>query len=240
MPKHWLIFQKDDETGLPRLRDLESRAGAIALQKWEEALMHDYEKLVEDDTEKEYEFEAAPAELSLPKRYRVTVQRARGKRCPELLFEPVEPAPAVPPAVLGCLANEAGPPAAWQRGFVAELEDIFGDDTDRDPADQAGLRFVLRELHDLAEGRPIELTLLLMAGYLTVAERACLEHDLERCGLYVLAARALDRAHGRARSGLTRHGPPDGMNRGPFATTHQRLRWSSRCLRWLLHIGEMS
>ena len=66
-----------------------------------------------------------------------------------------------------------------------------------DRADQVALRFTLDELRQ--EPGPEDhggLAPLLLAGYLTLAERLCRSRNDERAGLYVLASRALERWFG--------------------------------------------
>jgi hypothetical protein len=227
MPNPRFVFKQDIDTGIPRLVDVEGVLGEDELHPWEDSLNRNYEDLLRGGDGREYEFGEPLPGRSLPTRYRVTVHRDEGTRCPALTFTLPEIADeaATPPE---------SDPGDWRSGLVKEVGPAFGEERGRDPADQAGLSFVLSELATLARDHPSQLTLLLFAGYLALAERMSREHDLEKRGLYLLAARALEREHGMGLPEGTLNVTAAVSSRDPLPPTQDHLSWSSRRLSLLL------
>jgi hypothetical protein len=107
----------------------------------------------------------------------------KNRRCPVLELLDLEEVPGA------CAADLP----EWLSGFVAGAERLLRGSTG-DRAQRAALTFVLEELRELDQTSRQEVTVLLLAGYLYMAESQCsgLENASERVALYRLASRVID------------------------------------------------
>ncbi len=94
----------------------------------------------------------------------------------------------------------SAPTPAWTSVFLADLARRLphGQRRQLRPAERIALEFALDELGRVCRDESDHAALILLAGYLALSERRCEGGDLDDRGLYVLAARALDRLCGDA------------------------------------------
>jgi len=85
--------------------------------------------------------------------------------------------------------------SSWECDFLQDLDRIFSTQATAalHEVDRRELQFVIQELRDFASQRPKDLAPLLLAGYVSLAERMAFEHDPQRAGIYGLAARGIDK-----------------------------------------------
>jgi hypothetical protein len=227
MPQLTLHFKEDPKTGQHRLEAVAGRLSDDDLRQVEQDLRRQYTSLVHRGGTTltiDKRLQALPS----PARFRVRVQTGTSQRYPTLVLEylPPEGSPAVPAS-----GSSAAP--AWPDGFLAELERLSAPEVlaKLTPAQRVGLRFAVDELRALGRERRGVLAPLLLAGYLTLAERMGRASDEERVGLYLLASRALDRLFGALLPAPV--GPQDhGGGQSLRANLHGTLRF----LAWVLGV----
>jgi hypothetical protein len=192
-----LIFREDPRTGQPRL---EVKNGAISSsdqKRIEAELRRRYTHLIHKGAST-IEFPREWRSLPEPARFRVYVEKGADGRCPTLILEQ-EPAGSEETLPIDDAGRDHQPTRPdWVAGFIAELQRMKAPqvlEALKSP-DRVGLCFAVDEMAFLAQQDPSTLAPLLMAGYLTIAERMCKNQDDERIGLYVLAARGLDALFG--------------------------------------------
>jgi hypothetical protein len=180
-----LRYCEDEQTGLPRLEDPSGNLSAADLEAVRREIDRQFERLARGPDGQILELNGA-AGAGLPNRFRVTVT-ARGRRCPALLLEAVEP-----PETLPVDAPDELPPAGgrWQPQFLAEAAEwLAGAAEER--SGRTPLDFVLADLRALLRKHPHLFARLLFAGYLYVGDALSLRHGEPEDNRYARAAQAL-------------------------------------------------
>jgi hypothetical protein len=165
-----LAFVVDRNSGTPKLRMTgPTPVRQEELKPWEDELNRRFEDLTFGPAVRDFEFSTPVRKL--PRKYRLEVHRSRTRGAPTLLLIPLSSPPAgpdqPPPSAAGDAVGAALPAApAWPAaGFVAALHEFFRR-IPLNPAEDLGVRHVLDELRELAQGRDDQLLLMLLAGYL--------------------------------------------------------------------------
>jgi len=187
-----LSFREDPATGLPQLHDPSGRLSAVVRADLARAVQGQFERLAQGPDGQLITFEDLPGSV-FPRQFRVTVQE-RGKRCPTLLLEAVEP---LPPADVPSGSRMAQPaesaavvPNRWQGQFLAEVAEFLGESAG-DGRARSPLDFVLTDLRVLRRKNPHAFTLLLLAGYLHVGAVLSRRHGEDDDNGYTRGAQAL-------------------------------------------------
>jgi hypothetical protein len=210
----FLVFKKDPSTGLPRLETSGFELTESESRGLEAELRRKFEPLVHNGNGKVIAFETPVRTFPRSTRFRVSIRRS-DQRCPDLLFEPVGefaiphhddnrlPGPDgaddrlddAETLIAAQVAKQNRGASDWPAGFLKEVERVFspGAIEQLDRADAHALRFILDELRTIQVKRPNELAPLMVAGYTSLGERMCRDADNERIGMYILAARGIDR-----------------------------------------------
>jgi hypothetical protein len=188
MATGFLTFNRDATRGLPALGVQGMELSQAARQVLEEDLRRDYTTLILSNG-RVYSCERRVDGLPVPARFRVQVREGTDPRCPEVRLEPL----FEPPSTVSRPPRPEYSPN-WQAGFRHDVRKSFAPHvlSQLNTPDHVALDFVLHELEQLGEQHQEVLLPLLVAGYIALGERMSVDHDQERLGLYVLAARAVD------------------------------------------------
>src|SRR5262245_57550691 len=116
-PALTLRYAEEPATGLPRLEDPSGRLSPEDAQALRGALARHFERLASGPDDQLFTLDAAVSP-DLPRHFRVTVQQ-RGKRCPTLLLEAIEP------TLAESLQDRPKPAGRWQSQLLAELADLL-------------------------------------------------------------------------------------------------------------------
>ena len=146
-------------------------------------------------------------------KFRFTL-RNPNERSPEVVFEPTiqplvgtdeifqsgngwsnRPAESTYASSASRLGDPIYATPGWTDGFLKEIGRLFSPQVTADlhDVDRHELQFVIQELREFASQRSKDLAPLLLAGYVSLAERMAFEHDPQRAGIYGLAARGIDK-----------------------------------------------
>jgi hypothetical protein len=183
-----LRYCDDEQTGLPRLEDPSAILSAADLEAVRREIDRQFERLAggPDGQILELNGSTGPGPFS---RFRVTVAD-RGKRCPVLLLEAVEPSEA---RLLGASDEPASAPAPgrWQAQFLAEVAEWLAEGAAGENNVRTPLNFVLSDLRALLRKNSHTFARLLFAGYLYVGDALSLRHGEPADNRYARAALAL-------------------------------------------------
>ncbi len=207
MPNTTLVFKPDCMTGSAEIEASGVHLSEQEMRELRDEIKKRYSRFVSELTGTTA-FSTRLWEFPHDAQFRFTV-RNPGDRSPDVVFESLSQPNGrqpnmigrsgdVPDEICNALASERfGQPRAasdWSAAFFADLERLFSKQAlaSLNEADRHELRFVVDELRAVASQCPRDLTPLLLAGYVSLGERMALEHDPQRIGIYVLAARGID------------------------------------------------
>jgi hypothetical protein len=183
-----LRYCEDEQTGLPRLEDPSGTLSVDDLEAVRREMDRQFERLAggPDGQILELNGSTGPGPFS---RFRVTVAD-RGKRCPVLLLEAVEP-PEARSQDASDEPTSAPAPGRWQAQFLAEVAEWLARGAAGESNSRTPLDFVLADLRALLRKNPHTFARLLFAGYLYVGDALSLRHGEPVDNRYARAAQAL-------------------------------------------------
>lgn len=195
-----LLFKENPATGLPQLEDPGNQLTAEERPLVTQEVQRHFERLILASDGQVFTLDGLTVSR-LPQRFRITRVPGANKRFPTLILEAVDrvngPAPArngaapkfepsqfADGAATGSTANR------WAPALISDLRRWLDRANAGDGA--APLQRLLNELAAVARDRPDEFGLLLLTGYLYVAESISREQDPQRLAAYMAAGEALE------------------------------------------------